>query len=361
MMRRWSVIWLVATLMLVACGKKEQVYSQTTPLPAAPVTQPHEVSVSKGQPHSLPLRLVQTIPLLDVEGRIDHLAVDVQGQRLFVAALGNNSLEVVDLRAGQRVHSIPNLQEPQGVAFVPSLNRIFVANGQSGTCDIFDGKSFNLIKGVKLGDDADNVRYDSTAKRIYVGYGDGALDILNPATGERLGDIKLDGHPESFQLEKSGSRLFVNVPGADHIAIIDRAKATRITTWPLVNARSNFPMALDGTHHRLFIGCRNPAQMLVYDTVSGKLVTRAKIDGDTDDIFYDAAHQLIYAACDEGFIDVIEQVDADHYHPIARIATVTGARTALFVPELRRLYLAVRRQGQQQAAVYAYAVPESGH
>lgn len=360
-MKRCSAVWFVATLILVACAKKEQVFSETAPPNAAPAAQVPEVAAPESSSSSLPLRLVQTIPLPDVEGRIDHLAVDVQGQRLFVAALGNNSLEVVDLRVGQRTQSIHNLQEPQGVAFVPGLNSIFVANGQSGNCDIFDGKSFHLIQSIKLGDDADNVRYDSTAKRIYVGYGDGALGILNPATGQRLGDIKLNGHPESFQLEKSGSRIFVNVPGAEHIAIIDRTKSAKITTWPLVKARSNFPMALDESHQRLFIGCRNPAQVLVYDTESGKLVTSVKINSDTDDIFYDTIHKRIYAACGEGFIDVIEQVDANHYQPIAPVATVAGARTALFVPELHRLYLAVRRQGQQQAAISVYAVTESGH
>src|SRR6266545_4296659 len=221
-------------------------------------------AVKPPAPGAAGLRAVQTIPLPGVEGRMDHLAVDVQRRRLFVAALGNNTVEVVDLNKGVRVQSIPGFHEPQGISFVPDNNRIFVANGKDGSCDILDGDSFRRIQSVNFADDADNVRYDPAAKLIYVGYGSGALGILNATDGSRLGDIKVAGHPESFQLEKSGSRIFVNVPAAGHIAVVDRHKHALLSTWPVERARSNFPMALDEPGRRLFVGCRKPPRLLVY-------------------------------------------------------------------------------------------------
>ena len=232
-----------------------------------------------------PLRLIQTIPLRNVEGRIDHMAVDLKGERLFIAALGNNTVEIVDLRAGKHMETITGLHEPQGVGFVPEFNKIFVANAQSGACEVFDGSSFKRIKSIKLSDDADNIRYDAAAGRVYVGYGSGGLGIIDAATGDQLGEIKLDGHPESFQLEKSGPRIFVNIPTSQKIAVVDREKRAAITAWPIGDATANFPMALDETHHRLFVGFRKPAKLCVFDTESGKVGSTWTVPG-TPTIFF---------------------------------------------------------------------------
>lgn len=303
-----------------------------------------------------PLRHVTTIPLPGVKGRIDHLAVDRKGQRLFVAALGNNSLEVLDLHEGRHIRSISGLHEPQGVLFIPESKKLFVTNGQSGTVDMFNGDSLNRERRVTLFDDADNIRYEAATKYIYVGYGSGALGIIDAATGLRVGDITLAGHPESFQLERSGPRVFVNVPTAQQIAVIDREKRIVVATWPVKGAQAHFPMALDEINHRLFVGFRKPARLIVFDTESGKAVARLDSSGDADDIFYDAAHRRIYMSCGEGFIDVVEQADADHYKTVAKIPTAQGARTSLFVPELRRLYLAIPRHAGRAAEVRVYEV-----
>ncbi len=300
------------------------------------------------------LRLVQTIPLPNVEGRIDHMAVDVKGERLFIAALGNNTVEVLDLRAGKRMRSLTGFHEPQDVAFIPELNKLFVANARDGACDLIDGSTFKPLKRINFADDADNIRYDTKNGGVYVGYGSGALGIIDAASGEQVGAIKLDGHPESFQLEKSGPRIFVNVPNAQKITLVDRDKAATIGSWSLKEAQSNFPMALDETHHRLFIGARRPAKLLVFDTRSGKLVADLTSPGDADDIFYDESRQRIYISGGEGSIGIIQQQDADHYRPAAKIATAPGARTSLFVPELSRLYLAVPHRGSQPAEVRVY-------
>jgi DNA-binding beta-propeller fold protein YncE len=301
-----------------------------------------------------PLRLIQTIPLRNVEGRIDHMAVDLKGERLFIAALGNNTVEIVDLRAGKHTGTIGGLHEPQGVGFVAEFNKIFVANAQSGACEVFDGSSFKRIKSIKLSDDADNIRYDAAARRVYVGYGSGALGIIDAATGDQLGEIKLDGHPESFQLEKSGPRIFVNIPTSQRIAVVDREKPAAITAWSVGGAMANFPMALDETHHRLFVGFRKPAKLMVYDTESGKVIANLDSPGDADDLFYDGTRQRIYISGGEGFIGIIQQQDADHYKSLTKIPTASGARTSLFVPELGRLYLAVPHRGTQRTEIRVY-------
>jgi hypothetical protein len=301
-----------------------------------------------------PLRLVQRIRLPNVEGRIDHMAVDLKNQRLFVAALGNNSVEVLDLRAGKTLRSATGFYEPQGVGFVPEFNKIFIASGRTGACDTLDGSSFKLIKSVKLSDDADNVRYDATAQRLYLGYGSGGLAMFDPTNGNQIGDIKLAAHPESFQLEKSGPRIFVNLPSAQKIAVVNRETRTVIASWTTAPVAANFPMALDETHHRLFVGFRKPATLLVFDTESGKVVAHVDSPGDADDIFYDAARARIYISGGDGVIGVVQQQDADRYKTVAKIPTAPGARTSFWVPERNRLYVAVPHRGAQRADVRAY-------
>jgi hypothetical protein len=301
-----------------------------------------------------PLRLVQKIPLPSVEGRIDHMSADVQGQRLFVSALGNNTLEVLDLHAGKRLARLTGLREPQGVFFVPKDNKIFVANGDDGTCEVFDGSSYKLLATVNFSSDADNVRYDPSQKQIYVGYGKGALEILDVTTGQKVRDIPLRAHPESFQLEKSGPRIFVNLPDANHtVAVVDRSKGSVIATWGL-KEQENFPMALDESDRRLFIVTRRPARLLVLDTDSGKPLADYAVVGDADDVFYDAARKRVYISGGEGFIDIFGQRDRDLYQLSSRIPTRSGARTSLFVPELNRLYLAVPQRENQGAEIRVY-------
>jgi DNA-binding beta-propeller fold protein YncE len=302
------------------------------------------------------LLLKQTIPLPGVEWRIDHLDVDISGQRLFVCALGNNTVEVIDLNKGDRIHTISDLGAPQGVAFVPELNRLLVANENGGVCDIYDAKSFQLIGKMEFGDDADNVRYDSASKRIYVGFGSGGIGIINAIEGKAVGSIKLAAHPEAFELEKQGHRIFVNVPNDRHVAVIDRDKGEVIATWKTDGAFGNFPMALDEAHHRLFVGCRIPSKLVVLDTESGKPVTSVGISGDPDDIFYDSKRHRVYVICGAGRIDIVDQTDANTYKVLTKINTVDGARSGLFVPEKDALFVAVPHRGSQRAEIRRYQI-----
>lgn len=300
-----------------------------------------------------PLKLEKTIELPEVQGRIDHLSIDVNGQRLFVAALGNNTVEVIDLKAGKRTNTISGLQEPQGVLYVPSNDRLYVASGKDGTVKIFDGSSLQLTKTLAYGDDADNLRYDSSRQRIYVGYGSGALGELD-AEGQRITEIKLDAHPESFQLEKNSPRIYVNLPKSRKVAVLDRDKHAILATWGTGMSLANYPMALDETAHRLFVVTRFPARLLVFDTDAGKVVEKLPAVGDCDDVFFDQARKRIYASGGEGAISVFEQNDPDHYAEVGRISTVKGARTSFYSPDFGRLYLAARRQGTTPAGIQVF-------
>ena len=281
------------------------------------------------------------------------MSIDVKGQRLFVSALGNNTVEVIDLKAGKRANAISGLKEPQGVLYVPGSGRLYVASSKDGTVKIFDATQLKLLKTVEYGNDADNLRYDSSRERIYVGFGDGALGELD-SDGKKIGEIKLDSHPESFQLEKNSARIYVNLPKSRKIAVLDREKGTVLTTWDTGMSFNNYPMALDEQNHRLFVVTRLPARLLVMDTSSGKTVQTLSAIGDCDDVFYDQSRKRIYASGGEGAISVFEQQDADHYKEVARIATVKGARTSFFSPDLGRLYLAVRRQGSSPAMIQVF-------
>jgi DNA-binding beta-propeller fold protein YncE len=301
-----------------------------------------------------PLVLTQTIELPRVEGRIDHLAFDGATQRLYVAALGNNTVEVLDVAAGKHLRSLQGLHEPQGIAVASDLKIVGVANGAGEGLQLLSADDFRSGSMVRLGDDSDNVRYDASAKRLYVGFGNGALASIDPTDGKVLGQVKLPGHPESFQLERSGSRVFVNVPTSNQIVVLDRNAMKVLAAWPVSTATSNFPMALDEANHRLFIGCRGPAKTLVFDTTTGKQIASFDIVSDTDDLFYDAAKKRLYVSGGGGFVDVVQDDGENRFSRVGHIATAAGARTSLFVADQSRLYLAVPHRGNQRAEVRVY-------
>lgn len=301
-----------------------------------------------------PYRLTQTIALPNVKGRIDHFAVDLAAERLFVCALGNNSLEVIDLRKGERIRSITGLGSPQGVAYLPESDRLVVTNDRGGLCSFYDGKSFSPAGRVALKDDADNVRYDDSSRQLYVGYGGGGIAVINPAA-QKVASMELRAHPEAFVLEKHGPRIFVNLPGAGEVAVVDRVRARVIARWEM-RAAGNFPMALDEAHHRLFVGCRSPAELAVLNSDSGATVTTIPIPADVDDIFYLEPQHRLLAICGAGSIAVIDQVNPDTYKITAAIPTAPGARTGLFVPSLHSLFVAVPQRGGKDAEVRRYSV-----
>jgi DNA-binding beta-propeller fold protein YncE len=277
------------------------------------------LALSQDQPSTpdrAPLLLVQQIPLPNVGGRIGHFTFDGKRKRVIGAALGNNTVEVVDTFAGRDIHSTTGAAAPQGVVYVSEFNKLFVANGADGKLRIYDGDSFKLLSTLDIGEDADNVRYDPAEKKVYVAFGGdegGGIAVLDAASAKRLEDVaKLDAHPESFQIATSKPVIYANMATKAKVALIDR-NTHKVTDWPLKNGKSNYPMALDEADHRMFVVTRRPAQLVAIDTDTGEMVASVTCVNDADDVYYDAGRKLIYVPGGEGFITVIQQTDADHY------------------------------------------------
>jgi DNA-binding beta-propeller fold protein YncE len=288
-----------------------------------------------------PLVLERTIPLTGVAGRIDHMAIDLARKRLIVAELGNGSVDVIDLTAGHVVHRIEGLREPQGAGYAASSDTIAVANAGDGSVRLFRGSDFAPIGTISLGEDADNVRVDSRTGRVLVGYGNGGVAVLDPGTLSVLSRTKLAAHPEGFQLDGAARRVFVNVPEARQIAVVDLGTGTQIASWRIPELRANFPMALDEAGTVLATVFRDPARLVLLDTKNGSVKANLPTCDDADDVFFDGKRSRIYVSCGAGSIDVLQQ-DSTGYRQAGHVATMSGARTSLFVPDLDRLFVAAR-------------------
>jgi hypothetical protein len=296
---------------------------------------------------SVPLELTQKISLSGPAGkRLDHLGLDGKRGRLFVANMANASFDIIDLKAGKLLKSIPGQQGVQGVAYAPDVDRVFVGVGEDGVCNIFDGQEYQLAKSIKL-PDADNVRYDHKTRRIFIAHAEKSLAILDPKAMEVTAEIRLPGQPEAFQLESSRPRLYLNVPSEKAVVVIDTEKNDVAKTYALKGAEQNYPMALDEVGHRLFIGCRKPAVVVVLDTDSGQELGKFAIRKDVDDVFYDAKRKRLFASCGEGFLTVLREAEANRFEPLQEIPTVRLARTCFLDSDAGRLYLPVPAQGDK--------------
>lgn len=288
-----------------------------------------------------PLVLERSIPLANVSGRIDHMAVDLRRGRLFVAELGNDTVDVVDLTAGRVVHRIGGLREPQGIGYAPAADIVAVANAGDGSVRLYRGEDYTAVARTDLKDDADNVRLDPRSGGFLVGYGGGGIAALDPATGAVVGRVALPAHPEGFRVDADGRRVLVNVPDAGQIAVVDLTTGRQAAAWRVPGLRANFPLAWDEASQVLAVVFRSPARLALLD--SGNSAVREVQDtcGDADDVFFDSRRQRIYVSCGSGSVDVFEAADGKH-RLLARIPTRSGARTSLFVPELDRLLVAAR-------------------
>ena len=305
-----------------------------------------------------PLRLVQTIEMPGVQGRMDHLTTDVKRKRLFVPANGENqnTVEVIDLNKGKWISSIPGQSRPQGTFYSADFNTLFVTNGTDGTCKIFRGDNFKLIESLPLGTDANQVGYDPDTKFLYAGLGDknsGALAIIDTATNHLIANIKTDARPGGITFEKSGPRIFVNLNGATNLGVLDRKKREQIGTWPVTGAENYGPLALDESHHRLFLGSRKPPMLIVFDTESGRQITQLESVASIDGVWYDATRKRVYVT-GNGFIAVYDQKGADDYTPMVKIATETDSQPSLWVPQFNRLYISVVQAGNRAAEILVF-------
>jgi len=308
-----------------------------------------EISLAQ-TPVTLPLQLEAKIPLGEVRGRIDHMDIDLARQRVVIAELGNDSVSVVDLKQAKVVHRFPGLKEPQGVAYVPATDTLYVTNGGDGSVSLYNGGDYADAGRIELGDDADNIRLDSAGQQLFVGYGNGGLAVIDVLKKQKIRAISLKAHPESFQLSPSTGHIFVNVPKAREIAVIDRAATKQIASWPM-NQAGNFPMAFDEAAQQVLAVFRSPARLGIFAAQDGKTLGMLETCGDGDDVFVDARRHRAYVTCGAGSVDVFGS-EGSTYRRIARIPTIEGARTALFVPELDRLLIAVRATASTAASLW---------
>ena len=302
------------------------------------------------------LKPEKEILMPEVKGRIDHMAINLKDKMIYVAALGNNSVEVIDIDKGVVLKSIKGVEEPQGIAYLPEQNEIAVASGGNGDCVFFNASTFEKLATVHLTGDADNIRYDAVEKKMYVGYGNGGMALIDPVVHKQIGDIKLPAHPESFQIDKKNALLFVNLPDDHSIAVIDIENFNLKNTWKINGISANFPMTLDTADNLVIVGFRHPATLVAYDSKTGRQISQTNLVGDVDDVFYYADKKQIIASGGDGYINIFEKNGNNHFKLVSNIATRKGARTSLLAPLLQYFILAERAEGSKAATITVYKI-----
>jgi DNA-binding beta-propeller fold protein YncE len=298
-----------------------------------------------------PLLLEQKIPLGEVRGRIDHLAVDLKRNRLFVAELENDTVAVVDLNVHEVIEVISGLKKPQGLGYHTATDALYVANGGDGTLAIFRGDDYRAITRMPLGEDADNVRVDGVGNQVIVAYS-GGLAVVDPASRSKVADIELKTHPEGFQLDRSRNRILANDPTNQAIVVVDRVAGREVARWPMGNG-TNFPMALREKAGHVLVALRNPARLAAFSLGDGAPVANVELCADADDAFVDEKRERMYVSCGDGYLDAFDARE-NAYRRIGHIATAPGARTSLFVPELDLLFIAARATSAEPAAIWVF-------
>lgn len=310
------------------------------------------------------LKLVQTIPMPNVKGRIDHMDVDVKGKRIFISGLENGSVEVVDLRSGKWTGSIPGFKKPQGIAYVPSLNKVFIASGDDGMVRVFRGDTLDLLDSIKLDIGPNRVAYDPRKKLLYVGYGGkdagkdyGEVGIIDARTNKKLFDVQVAAHPSEMLLDKSGRTLFVLISIIGKIQVIDTKKREVTATWPVSSQRPG-DAAFDESMERLLVGTGKPPEFISMDAKTGKEVANLPTVDGMDGVYFDVKRKRIYISGGRGiavgYVYTYQQLDADHYEIVSKIPTRPGAGTSFWSPELNRYYVAAPAHDNEEAAVLVF-------
>jgi DNA-binding beta-propeller fold protein YncE len=321
---------------------------------------------------SEPLQLTQTIEMPDVPigPYTDHLAVDLKGHRLFATPQAHKSVYVFDLETGKLIQDIPGFGNPHSVLYRSDLDQIYVTDGGTGQLKIFSGSDYQPVKSVELLPDADSIGYDPATKYLYItNGGEGAkldyalLSMIDTTTSGHVGDVKISAKsPEAMALEISGHRIYLDVTDKNQVAVLDREKRTVLASWPVTKGKNNIAIALDETHHRLFVGCRNTETsgvIVVFDTQTGKEIESLPIAGWVDYMAYDPRTSRIYATCGKGpdgvgSVYVYHQNGSGHYDLLSQAATAPMAKTGLFVPELHRLYVSAPHKDNPTAKILVF-------
>jgi DNA-binding beta-propeller fold protein YncE len=304
-----------------------------------------------------PLKLIRTTPLPGFTGDFDHFALDLNGKRLFLTAEDHKTVEVFDLD-GKHLLSITGFDTPHAALYVPQSDKLIVADGDDdfGKAEIVDGKSYKIIKTLKLPNGADGAVYNPTNHTYYIETGNDAEGVKTHAISkidteklEHTGDLTLPGnHSEGMAIDREGKKLYINLTGENKVGVVDLASGQVEKTWAVPDAKKTNAMILDEPDHRLFITARTPPKLIVLNSDTGSLVASLPISGLNDDAWYDVARKRIYATGTET-TTVVEQKDPDHYEIVANVPTGFRAKTSILVPELNRLYIAVSGKGKTGA------------
>jgi DNA-binding beta-propeller fold protein YncE len=310
------------------------------------------------------LQLASSTDLPDISGDLDHLAIDTAGQRLFLAAEDNGTLRVIDLKSGKLERTVKGFHTPHSILYLPDARELYVTDG-SKSVQVLDSKTYTVKKAIGTTPGADSIGVDPSGGHLFAVTGGkdvsmttSAISEIDTKSAKLLREIPIEGaHVEAMALEKSGTRLFVNVTDKNYLAVIDRPSGKVIARWPIKEAKQNAPIAFDEANGRLFVVCRDPGRLVILDSATGKSIASFATGAKADEVVYDGPHHRIYVAAGEGKIYAYQQADADHYAELPPVSSAPGAKTALLAPDAAHLYVSVSPgEGKTGAKVLVYQV-----
>ncbi len=312
-----------------------------------------------------PLQLIGKDHMLpSIQGRFDHLGIDLKGNRLFAAAETAHKVLVFDLHSGKFLRSIDDIEIPHAIFVRQDLNRIYITDGGAGALRIYDGASYALLKTVPLKVDADSIGYDPRARVLYIDNGGGdahesfsMLSTVDTTTGNKVADIKIEGDTlEAMALEPSSDRMYVNNASDNQVSVVDRKTKRLLASWPVTRGKRNVAMALDAAHHRLFVACRSGV-IVVFDTDTGKELQTLAIGKGVDDLAFDPTTRRLYAPCGaEGATWVYAQQDPDHYTLLGNVLSGQGGKNGLLAEVLHRYFVIVPPGSSEPGTVNVFSV-----
>ena len=288
-----------------------------------------------------------------------------QGRRLFTTPQANKAVDVLDLKTGKVLHTIPGFGNPHSILYLADRNRLFVTDGGIGSLRIFDATTYREIKSIKLELDADGIGYDDKSGYLYVSNGGDAagkeysfISIIDTAREEKIGDIRIEAPGlEAMLIDHANDRLYINLPESSRIAVVDLQKKSVIATWPLTMGKDNMAFAFDPEHRLLYVGCRDTdvrGSIVIVDTQTGKELKRLPIGGWVDSMFYDPATSRIYASSGVGEVFTYQRQPDGSYKGLEPVDTAVMAKTGLYSPELHRLFVSVPHLGGTVAKILVF-------
>jgi hypothetical protein len=314
-----------------------------------------------------PLRLVKTLAIPPtVKGNFDHFGIDLKRNRLFATPEDSKAVLVFDLGEGKLLQRIEGIERPHAVWYREDTDRLYVTDGGDGSVKVYDASNYKLLDRIALLKDADSIGYDASRKYLYVDNGGGDVhqsysmfSTVDTSSNKKIEDMKIDGDTlEAMALDTYRPRVYINDKAKNEVVVVDRWKNMIVAKWPIRLAKGNVTMALDEQRQRLFVGCRD-GELVILDSNTGKELQTLSITPGVDDTIYDSKSKRLYAI-GGGSVDVYDQISIDKYVSRGSVSTGSKARTARFVPQLNRLFVAVPQEGAKSARVEIFEPANTG-